>query len=171
MTHPIDGVRLKMCVIDEGSRSLSCGRARERGEGRQRLGPGLLLAVLSSARTRTARNGGRGARRRTGTFFCVMTTETPAPRMASDVWPEVVIALNAYSAGVAGAAGARVSAPAARSGSTGGEAGRTDLVEPAFRAASADARWWSVSGARSGWAGSREGEEEGKGEGEERERT
>lgn len=37
--------------------------------------------------------------RRTGTFFCVITTETPAPLIANEVCPEVVIALKAYSAG------------------------------------------------------------------------
>lgn len=42
---------------------------------------------------------GQGADQlRTGTFFWVMTTETPAPRMASEVWPDEVMALKAYSA-------------------------------------------------------------------------
>jgi hypothetical protein len=35
--------------------------------------------------------------RRTGTFFCVMTTEVSLPRTAIAVCPEPEIALNAYS--------------------------------------------------------------------------
>lgn len=40
---------------------------------------------------------GRRRRERTGTFFCVITTDESTPRMAMVVWPAPEIALKAYS--------------------------------------------------------------------------
>ena len=73
-----DRSRVEQLVLLEGVRFDESATARKR-----RRKPPLRECVLG----------------RTGTFFWVMTTETPAPRMASEVCPDEVMALKAYSGG------------------------------------------------------------------------
>lgn len=108
------GVMWKMCEIESGSSSLSCGRdAAWVSRGR-----GARCAWLQHRLVQDCANG----KTRTGTFFWVMTTDASSPRMAIVVWPDEVIALNAYSAHD------RVSGMPQQLSSTP----RTDLVETAL---------------------------------------
>lgn len=79
-TQPIVGVIWNIWVTVSGSSSLSCSVSL------------TLTILLSPSSTKPNQVGGL-----TGTLRWVMTTLVSLPRIAMDVIPEQLIALNAYS--------------------------------------------------------------------------